>query len=199
MKRLTAVLIIIIMMGMTAGCIPRQQTTPGTDSQDQNAGQSGGADVEQKGGQEGEVHYGVYPGDKAYDFELEDLEGNLVKLSDFREKVVLLNFWQTGCSWCRKELPLANQLYEAYKDGDLAVLAVNIGESSTEVSAMAEEEGFLFRILLDRKTDVAKRYLISGLPTSFIITRSGIISAVHVGYMDYRQMEAYVQTAFRER
>jgi len=200
MKRMTVLLMVIIIMSVvTAACMPRNQTTPQINPPDRGLDQPGVENNEEQNDRDGgEINNGVYPGDKAFDFELRDIEGNSVKLSDYREKVVVLNFWQSTCAWCNKELPLLNKLYKTYKDGDLVVLAINIGESFDEVSEVVEAEGFLFPVLLDQKADVAERYLISGLPTSFIITREGIISAIHMGYMDYKQMEDYVQRAFME-
>lgn len=200
MKKITALLVIIIAMSLvTTACIDRQRTTPKNNPPDKSLEQpETERKEEQKNADEQEINYGVYPGDRAFDFELIDMEGNSVKLSDYRGKVVVLNFWQSTSAWCKKELPLLDQLYKTYKDGDLVVLAVNIGETSSEVSEIIEEKGFLFPVLLDQKADVAKRYLISGLPTNFIITRSGIISITHVGYMDYNQMENYAETAFEE-
>jgi peroxiredoxin len=150
------------------------------------------------GAREENKDFGVYPGDKAFDFELEDLEGNTVKLSDYLGKVVMITFWQTTCHYCRMELPLLDELYSAYKDGDLAIFAVNVAEDSEKVSRMVEDDGLMLPVLLDKGAVIAKRYLISALPTSYIINRNGLISAFHIGLMEYDEMEAYVEAAFKE-
>ena len=178
---------------------------PGDDSIDQ-PGVSGDLDGN-KDNTEGDVSGGgnkesngdgVYPGDMACDFELADLEGNMVKLSDYRGRVVLINFWQTTCSWCREELPLLDELYKAYKDGDVVALAVNIAEDKEKVRQMVEDNGFTFPVLLDTEAEAAKKYLVSSIPTNYIITPGGEISNMHIGLVTYQQMEQYVEAAFRE-
>lgn len=158
---------------------------------------AGGGDLQEPPDREKNGH-GVYPGDRAYDFELVDLEGNTVKLSDFQDRVVLLCFWQTTSSWCLEEMPLLDQLYKAYKDGDVTVLAVNVGEEREEVSEFFREKGLTIPVLLDTEAKTAKNYLVSYLPTNFIINRRGEISAVHIGLVEYDQMVGYVEDAFKE-
>lgn len=207
-KRHVIIVLMLILTLITVSCAAKDKAPSESEPQDSSIDQPGaqGAQGEQDENdnnkdqikQDENADYGVYHGDKAYDFRLEDLEGNVVNLSDYKGKTVIVTFWQTTCSWCRKELPLFNKLYETYKDGDLVVLAVNIAEDKTKVAQVAEDEGFTFPVLLDGQAEVAKKYLISGLPTSFIINGRGIISAVHIGYMEYSQMEAYVEAAFKE-
>lgn len=211
MIRKTYILVVILIVVLVVASCAAKDKTPGQPvPQDNSINQpeAVGKQEEQagKGGdntlgslEDKNADYGVYPGDKAYGFELKDLEGNVVNLSDYKGKVVIVTFWRTDCSWCRKELPLFDKLYKAYKDGDLVVLAVNVGEAKKKVSQVVKDEGFTFPVLLDEQAEVAKKYLISGLPTSFIINRNEIISATHIGYMDYSQMEHYVETAFKER
>lgn len=200
MKRIAiAILSVIIIVSLMSACVGQPKENEPESPQDQAIEQPGVEKAGEKGeGDKQGGEFGVYPGDRAFDFQLKDLEGNTVKLSDYRGRVVVINFWQTTCGWCRKELPVLNQLYKTYKDGDLVVLAVNVGESREEVSEVVQKEGFLFPVVLDGNMEVAKRYLISGLPTSFIITRSGVISATHIGYMDYKQVEEYINKAFRK-
>ena len=170
---------------------------PGAAPERMGEEKPGGSDMQQSSGRE-QGGYGVYPGDMAYAFELADIEGNTVKLSDHRDRVALLCFWQTNSSWCLEQLPLLDRLYEAYKDGDAVVLAVNVGEEKEEVSRFIREKGFTFPVLLDLDAEVSKKYLVSYLPTNYVINRRGEISAVHIGLMDYDQMVEYIDAAFRE-
>jgi peroxiredoxin len=170
---------------------------PGVDGNNNN-GDNATEENTQQDPDRGKNDYGVYPGDTAYNFQLIDLEGNYVNLSDYRGKVVVLNFWQTACSWCEEELPLLDELYKTYKDGDVMVLAINIGETKEKIAQVVVDKGFTFPVLLDREAEIAKKYLISSTPTNYIITRQGIISDMHIGYLEYNQMEQYVEAAFRE-
>ena len=170
---------------------------PGAAPERMGEEKPGGSDMQQSPGRE-QGGYGVYPGDMAYAFELADIEGNTVKLSAHRDRVALLCFWQTNSSWCLEQLPLLDRLKEAYKDGDAVVLAVNVGEEKKEVSRFIREKGFTFPVLLDLDAEVSKKYLVSYLPTNYVINRRGEISAVHIGLMDYDQMVEYIDAAFRE-
>lgn len=170
---------------------------PGAAPERMGEEKPGGSDMQQSPDREGSG-YGVYPGDMAYVFELADIEGNTVKLSDHRDRVVLLCFWQTNSSWCLEQLPLLDRLYEAYKDGDAVVLAVNVGEEGEEVSEFIKDKGFTFPVLLDLDAEVSKKYLVSYLPTNYVINRRGEVSAVHIGLMDYDQMVGYMEAAFSE-
>ena len=170
---------------------------PGAAPERMGEEKPGGSDMQQSPGRE-QGGYGVYPGDMAYAFELADIEGNTGKMSDRRDRVALLCFWQTNSSWCLEQLPLLDRLYEAYKDGDAVVLAVNVGEEKEEVSRFIREKGFTFPVLLDLDAEVSKKYLVSYLPTNYVINRRGEISAVHIGLMDYDQMVEYIDAAFRE-
>ncbi len=170
---------------------------PGVSRDGEDGQNTPGAGIENPTNRSNE-DYGIYPGDKAYVFELTDLEDNIVSLSYYSDKVVLINFWQTTCSWCQDELPLLDELYKNYKDNGLVVLAINIGEEKEKVLQLVEEKGFTFPVLLDREAEVAKKFLISNLPTNYIINPNGSISAMHIGYMEYRQMESYIEAAFRE-
>jgi peroxiredoxin len=188
---------------------PRDSVPPGPGIPDNSIDQPGATrtpdiakteedeDPEQLPMEEGQ-HHGVYPGDRAYVFQLSDLEGNTVKLSDYRDEVVLLCFWQTTCSWCLEELPLLDRLYTAYKDGDVTVLAINVAEERDSVRETIADNGYTFPVLFDDEADIAKKYMISYLPTNFIINRRGEISAVHIGLMEYEGMEDYIEAAFRE-
>ena len=119
--------------------------------------------------------------DIAPDFQLTDLAGKQVKLSDFRGRPVILNFWATWCGPCRVEMPHFQQVYEEWSDRGLVVLAVNIGESPTLVKEFALDYGLSFPVLLDIEAEVAQRYNIRPIPTTFFIDKSGAIQDMVIG------------------
>ncbi len=123
----------------------------------------------------------------APDFRLTDLDGNVVMLSDFRGKTVVLNFWATWCPPCREEMPEFQELWEHRGSGaadDLVVLAVNFLRDDTVGAAtnfIAANE-FTFPVVFDTtRGDVAARYGVRGLPATFFIDRNGIVRTTALG------------------
>jgi thiol-disulfide isomerase/thioredoxin len=89
------------------------------------------------------------------------------------KKLVLLNFWATRCPYCVREIPDLKNVYEKYKDKGLEIVAVNIGESSKEVSKFVEIKEIKYKVVLDQKTQVARMYGVRGIPTNFLIGLDG--------------------------
>ncbi|MXW24378.1 MAG: TlpA family protein disulfide reductase [Chloroflexi bacterium] len=123
----------------------------------------------------------------APDFRLTDLDGNVVMLSDFRGKTVVLNFWATWCPPCREEMPEFQELWEhrgSEAADDLVVLAVNFLRDDTVGAAtnfIAANE-FTFPVVFDTtRGDVAARYGVRGLPATFFIDRNGIVRTTALG------------------
>ena len=118
------------------------------------------------------------------DFVLEDLDGQPVRLSDFRGKTVVLNFWASWCPPCRAEMP---DLLEVYEDrlaqGDLVVIAVDklAEDSRGAVVDFAEEFGLTFPVLFDASDEVSQRYGVRGLPSTFFIDRDGVLRSRTLG------------------
>jgi peroxiredoxin len=137
-------------------------------------------------------------GSKAPDFELYDLEGNIHKLSDYKGTPILLNFWATWCGPCRGEMPHLEEVYAEWKEKDLTFFAVNIGESSTDVTAFLDYYGFNMQVLLDSARTVSGRYGVSGIPTTYFIDEDGIIQNRVVGaFPDRETIEKYVTSLFQ--
>lgn len=124
----------------------------------------------------------------APDFELKDMEGNTVKLSDFLGKKVMINFWATWCKYCVQEMPDLMKLQEAHKD-DLAILYVNVGESKDKVQKFIDEQKLSGTILLDDKMTVASMYGVDAYPTTFAINEKGEMITKWKGMMDSNLME----------
>jgi thiol-disulfide isomerase/thioredoxin len=133
----------------------------------------------------------------APDFTLTDLEGNSVSLTDFKGKNVYLNFWASWCGPCRMEMPDIEKIYQEYKDKDLVVLAVNVGEGQDTVKSFIDTHQLSFPVLLDSKTEAARIYKVSSIPVSIFINKEGIIAAKRVGLMTHEEMEAYVAELYK--
>lgn len=133
-----------------------------------------------------EVGLGV--GQIAPDFQLSTLDGETVKLSDYRGKKVMLNFWATWCPPCRAEMP---DLQKFHENKDVVILAVNLtgAESGTEdVQKFIDKFGITFQVLLDKQLAVSGDYQIQPIPTSFIIDSSGRIRNKAFGALNYEMM-----------
>lgn len=138
---------------------------------------------------------GAFPGDTAPDFSLRELETEEeISLHQIEEEFIILNFWTTWCPACQQEMPELQQLQEEH-GGEIAVIAVNIGQSATEVSDYIEEENFTFTVLLDKTQQVANQYLVRGVPTTFIINEDKVIEERHVGPMSFEQKLDLLQIA----
>lgn len=114
-------------------------------------------------------------GDAAPDFELMSLNGETVRLSQFKGKPVLLSIGATWCPDCRVEAPLLQELHENHPE--LVVVLVDSKESPEVVQAFADEFGLTHPILLDRDGAVMSLYEVFAIPTELFIDADGIIRA----------------------
>lgn len=136
-------------------------------------------------------------GSRAPDFELFDLEGEIHKLSDYKGQPVVLNFWATWCGPCRAEMPHLEEVYKEWKDNGLTFFAVNVGESSTDVTSFLDYFGFNMPVLLDGARTVSRKYGVSGIPTTYFIDEDGIIQNRIIGaFPDKETLEKYVLKLF---
>jgi cytochrome c biogenesis protein CcmG, thiol:disulfide interchange protein DsbE len=132
-------------------------------------------------------------GRQAPDFVLPNPEGVKIRLSDFRGKPVVINFWATTCHYCIEEMPLLQEVYAAKAEAGLVLLAVNSGESGGRVAQFIKDNAFTFTVLLDRYDDVLPFYRVSGLPVTFFIDAKGVIRGIKAGaFTSKGQIENYL-------
>lgn len=126
----------------------------------------------------------------APNFALKDADGRTVQLSDYKGKVVLLNFWATWCAPCRLEIPWFVEFERKYKDRGFAVIGVSMDEGGwDEVKPFLAENKVNYRMVLGDETVAREFGGIESLPTSFIIDRNGGVVAVHVGLVSKSKYE----------
>ncbi len=122
----------------------------------------------------------------APDFKIKNLKGGLNALSDFKGKVVLINFWATWCAPCRSEMPSMEALYRGYRRSDFEILAVSIDTmGEPPVRAFIEEFGFSFPVLIDTQYVVNDRYDVRVVPTTILVSRKGMIAHRLLGAKDW--------------
>ncbi len=120
-----------------------------------------------------------YP--EAPDFALLDLEGNTHRLSDYRGKVVILDFWATYCPPCKKEIPHFNDLLDEYGDQGLVVLGITLDGEQKARNFLKNFE-VKYPVLLPDGQVVAKFGGVKFIPTTFVITPDGGIAHKYIGY-----------------
>ena len=131
----------------------------------------------------------------APDFTLADADGKAVKLSDYRGKVVLLNFWATWCGPCEVEIPWFIQFQREYKDRDFAVLGVSEDEDGWKaVKPFVAREKINYRTMITTEL-VSQQYGgIDHLPTTFMIDREGRVASSHLGLVSMNTYRQEIQT-----
>ena len=126
----------------------------------------------------------------APDFETVLSTGETVKLSDFRGKKVLLNFWATWCGYCIMEFPALERLSEDYPD-DLTVLAIDCGEDADTVQAFLEQNEYSFLIGMDEAYEVQRLYPTNGIPYTVLIDENGAVMHRTTGIPSRDEDEIY--------
>jgi peroxiredoxin len=134
----------------------------------------------------------------APDFALETLAEETVRLSDFKGRVVLVNFWASWCPPCRDEMPALEAYYQDHKDEGLVILGVNVKDSKGAITAFLEEHTVSFPIVLDRDAKTAGMYDITGLPTTVFVDREGMVIGTWPGMVTKTFLENKITPLLQE-
>jgi len=127
----------------------------------------------------------------ASDFELQDMDEENKKLSDYKGKVILLNFWATWCPPCIREMPSMERLHQQVDAEGFKVIAVNQMEDADQVFAFTGQLEIdpTFEILFDSTSQVSHKYAVRGLPTTYLIDKKGKIRYRAVGGREFNHPE----------
>ena len=118
----------------------------------------------------------------APDFTLPSSSGDNVRLEEQRGKVVMLNFWASGCGPCRKEMPLLDALATRYGPAGFVLYGVNVEEDNSDAKKLIKELGVTFPILYDTESKASSLYNVDAMPTTVLIDKQGQIRYVNRGY-----------------
>ncbi len=121
-------------------------------------------------------------GKPAPDFQLSLLDGTKFKLSDHKDKIVVLDFWATWCGPCIMALPDYIAATSKFDESQVIFVAVNLQESPDQIRMFLSEKQLTLRVALDRSSSVAPTFKVSGIPHTVIIGQGNIVEDVHVGY-----------------
>lgn len=130
-------------------------------------------------------------GFRAPNFTLKDLKGGTVSIANLRGRVVMVNFWATWCGPCKVEMPSMNRLYDDLRGKDFEILAISSDfQGEKIVRPFITQGGFTFPVLIDSSFKVNADYGVTGIPTTFLIDKDGVITHKVLGPRDWDSPEA---------
>ena len=133
-------------------------------------------------------------GELAPNFEAQDLDGNVLRLSDFQGKPVILNFWATWCTSCEAEIPALERVFQERKDEGLVVLGVDWGEGRVGAArSFLDRLGATYVSAMDPSGAIGDRYRVRGLPVTLAIDKDGVIRELVGGELTYRAFDRFAQ------
>jgi peroxiredoxin len=121
-------------------------------------------------------------GGEVPDFALRTLEGQNLRLSEFRGEVVLVNFWATWCGACREQIASLQDLHAKYGKAGFVLLSVNLDDDTVRAIDMARRLKISYPVLMDERKEVAKQYQLENLPLTVLVDREGIVRQVYSNF-----------------
>ncbi len=140
---------------------------------------------------------GIKVGQTAPDFELEDINSNTIKLSDYRGKLVIVDFWASWCHFCRDENPKLVSLYNTYGSKGLEIIGISVDENIDNWKSAVNDDGIEYIQIIDTNafdSDIAKTYQLTSIPTIFMIDETGVVVDVT---SDANTLEQYIQSRLK--
>jgi len=130
----------------------------------------------------------------AQPFEFKDMQGNAQRLSDYRGKWVLVNFWATWCPPCLEEVPDLVSLHEAHKNTDLVVIGVALDSTEKSVKAFVAKKNVTYAIVLGDYEMAEQVGQVEVLPTSYLYNPQGELVSYQEGLISRESVESYIKS-----
>ncbi len=127
------------------------------------------------------------------DLPLQQLNGSVVKLGDYKGKALVLNFWGSWCEPCEREMPTLQKAADEWKAKNVEIVGINYGEDPLVVQNYMKKVNVHFTMLLDQKKKVTEAFGIRPLPTTFFVKPDGKVHAIHIGELTQSQLDKYLQ------
>jgi peroxiredoxin len=132
--------------------------------------------------------------ERAPSFELADSTGSLVRISDYRGKVVLINFWATWCLPCKEEIPWFTEFERKYREQGFSVLGISLDKAGWAViNPYAQKMGLDYRVVLGDARTAYKYGEVESLPATFLVDRQGRVASTHLGLVNRKKVEAEIR------
>ncbi|MCK9266439.1 TlpA family protein disulfide reductase [bacterium] len=125
---------------------------------------------------------------QAPDFSLKTIENKTVKLSDYKKKIVIINFWATWCPPCRAELPDFVKFYDEYNSKGVEIIGIAVNSRNADIKSVIEQYKIKYPICISDKKVEAEYGGIRGVPTTFIIDKTGKIVLNRVGMIKEKEL-----------
>jgi thiol-disulfide isomerase/thioredoxin len=133
----------------------------------------------------------IPPAADPVEIQLKDQNGRLTSLSEFRGKIVFLNFWTSWCLACVIEMPSMEKLYQKFQDKGFAIVAIDLQETDATVLKFLEKYKLTFTTVIDSTGDVGAAFGIHGIPTTFILDKNGVIIGKVMGPREWDSRDSF--------
>lgn len=142
----------------------------------------------------------AYPeaGSNIPNLSLRTLQGDVVRLSDYNGKSLILYFWSSWCKVCERGMPVLQQAAADWKERNVEVVGINVGEDVIVVENYRQKVDVQFTMLLDPREKAAKAFGVRPLPTIFFIKPNGTVYAIHIGEITASQLQFNIQQMVKQ-
>jgi peroxiredoxin len=134
----------------------------------------------------------------APELSLQNVNGKIESLINYRDKVVLVNNWATWCPPCKAEIPTLEAYYKTHNEEGFVIIGIEAGESQNDVFQFVQEHDMTYPVWFDRKNAAMNAFLNGSLPSSYVIDRKGTVRLAWLGEINQAMLEKYVTPLLKE-